>query len=125
MSIKYSVLRIGDPSDRGPNGECGIVLVGTLKEGGKEWSHGETVYCAEAHQHSKACAQAMLDHKPVLGKDDKGADILGPSARERIQAWMNEAEPAPADVAPLPKKEVEQVVDGKAKKIQVEDRDLG
>lgn len=121
MSIKYSVLRIGDPSDRGPNGECGIVIVGS--EDGH--AHGETVHCAAAHRHSKACAQAMLDVKPVIGKDEADKDILGPSARERIASWFAARVAPPAfDVTPLPKKEVEVTRDGKRVKEQVEDRDL-
>lgn len=134
MAIKFSVLRIGEKSDRGPNGECGIVIVSTEVS----FSHGETGYCAEAHQHSKTCAVELLDRKPVLVAakaavlDVDGVtvlepaveQVLGPSIREKCVAWHAEEEPAAADVAPLPTKTVQRVVDGKTKSVQEPDRDL-
>lgn len=146
MAIKFSVLRIGDPSDRGPQGECGILLVGT--EGGK--SHGETVHCPLDHQHSKTCAATALDAQSFVLKPEEPAveEVLGEgdvvlvpakaavpaiteSPRQRIQKWFDglavkvqEEATAAAKVDPLPMKTVQKVVDGKSKSVQVEDRDL-
>jgi hypothetical protein len=112
MAIKYYVERIGDDSDRGPNGECGIVIVG--EENGK--AHGETVYCPTDHEHSKACAVAALDAKETPESV---------SVREKIAAWFAGQVPKPAiAVASLPKKEVTVVENGKSEKKMVEDRDL-
>jgi hypothetical protein len=124
MAIKYRVERIGDDCDRGPNGECGIVIVG--EENGQ--AHGETVYCPTNHEHSKACAVAALDAKAVIQAADPDAgkvEIFAPSVREKIAAWFAGQAPKPAiAVAPLPKKEVTVTEDGKSKKKMVEDRDL-
>ena len=134
MAIKFSVLRIGDKSDRGPNGECGILLVG--EQGGI--SHGETVHCPLGHTHSKACAAVALDAQsivitpPVL--DDQGAVVtpaVTESPRQRIAGWFTAQAAAQAAIVagaakvdPLPTKTVQQVVDGKTKSVVVEDRDL-
>lgn len=135
MAVKFSVLRLGQPSDRGPNGECGIVLVG--EQSGK--SHGETVHCAQDHQHSKACAQDMLDapfyllkpQEPAIEEvqDGQGNVVIPAKAavpavmespRERIQKWfqaqdvLNAAQDsAAAKVDPMPTKQVNVVENGK------------
>lgn len=135
MAIKFSVLRLGSPSDRGPNGECGIVLVG--EQSGV--SHGETVYCPDlAHQHSKSCAATALDAQSFVlvpaVLDDKG-DVVTPavteSPRQRTQKWFDaravrkaSEDAAAAKVDPLPMKTVQQVVDGKTKNVQVVDKEL-
>lgn len=144
MAIKYTVQRIGDASDRGPNGECGILLVG--EQNGK--SHGETVYCPTAHTHSKACAVAALDAQsfvvtpeiPAVEEvlDGEGNVVVAAKAavpavtqspRQRIAAWFGEvaakeAAQAAVQVEPLPKKSVQKVVDGKAKSVVEPDKDL-
>lgn len=132
MAIKYSVLRLGDRSDRGPNGECGILLVG--EQSGV--SHGETVHCATDHQHSKDCAVAALDAQSFVLTpavlDDEGkvtTPAVTESPRQRIQKWFDakaaiEAKDAAVAVEPFPKKTVQKSVDGKMKSVQVEDRDL-
>lgn len=144
MAIKYTVQRIGDPSDRGPAGECGILLVG--EQSGK--SHGETVLCPTAHTHSKQCAVDALDAQSFVVtpavpaveevKDDQGAVIVAAqpavpavteSPRQRIAGWFaaqaaKEAAQAAVVVDPLPKKSVQKVVDGKTKTVMEDDKDL-
>lgn len=89
MSITYSVLRIGDPSDCGPNGECGIVIVGQSGDA----AHGETVYCSKRHRHGMACAREALDNKGSNGR----------SLRETIQSWFSDRKAQPRiDVDPIP-----------------------
>lgn len=140
MAIKFSVQRLGDRSDRGPNGECGILLVG--EQGGV--SHGETVHCATDHQHGKPCAVTALDAQSFVVTpeipavlDDKD-EVVTPavpavteSPRQRIAAWFAAQvakvaadDAAKAKVDPLPTKTVQKVVDGKTKSVVVEDREL-
>lgn len=121
MAIKFEVLRIGDKSDDGPNGECGIVIIG--KKGAH--STGETVHCPTAHEHSKACAQALLDAKPQIGTAEDGTPILAESVREKLTARIGaheaqSAAPRP-QVAPMPKKAAK---NDKGKDIMVDDLSL-
>ena len=135
MAIKFSVLRLGDKSDRGPSGECGILLLG--EQAGL--SHGETVHCPDlAHQHSKACAATALDAQSYVLTpavlDDQGAVVtpaVTESPRQRIAAWfaaqvakVTADDAAKAKVDPLPTKTVQKVVDGKQKSVVEVDRDL-
>lgn len=144
MTIKFSVQRIGDKSDRGPNGECGILLIG--EQNGK--SHGETVYCPTAHTHGKPCAVTALDAQsfvvtpaiPAVDEvlDDKGAVVVAAKAavpavtespRQRMVAWFaalaaREAAEAAVQVAPLPTRTVRKRVDGVMKDVVEADREL-
>lgn len=112
MPVKFEVLRIGEQCDDGPNGECGIVIVG--RDG--EHNTAETLHCLTAHTHSKACAQALLDQKSA----EEGAT----SCRERITAFIAARKAAKAarsmPVQATPKKTVRR--DGKD--VQVDDLDL-
>ena len=138
MTIKYTVTRMGDKSDRGPSGEFGFMV--QAESGGK--STGLTLRCPTVHQHSKSCAQTLLDVQPVvtLAKaavlDVDGitvlepavTEVLGKSPRTVAQEWHQsiadkEAEPAP-EFTPLPKKNVQKVVDGKLKTVSEDDGGL-
>lgn len=136
MAIKFTVQRIGDPSDKGPNGECGILLVGS--EDGK--GHGETVYCQlpGVHRHGKPCAAAALDAQSITVTpavlDDQGAVVtpaVTQSPRQRIEAWFSGLavkiaadEALKASVDPLPTRTVQRVVDGRSRSVVEADRDL-
>lgn len=75
MAIKFTVLRYGQDCDLGPNGEYGIVLTGT----DKDYTTGFTGHCLIAHEHSKACAQAILDAE---GRDALTATIEAYNAKQ-------------------------------------------
>lgn len=92
----------GDPVQHFDGRGCEFVVL--IKEG--ELSHGETVYCLVDHQHSKACAVALMKEKPVLGKDDKGKDIIGKSKKEIAEEWLAErkAGPKKSEAVALPTK---------------------
>lgn len=112
MAIKFQCLRFGEPGDDGPNGECGVVIVG--RDG--DDNTAETLLCKESHTHSKACAQALLDFRP----EGEGQT----TARERITAIVaaRKAKKAARSVAadPMPKKTVKK----EGKDVQVDDLDL-
>lgn len=71
--------------------------------------HGETVRCTEVHAHSKDCAKSLLP-------------LVKASMESYFKAW-DEAPEDPVHVE-MPKKTVVSKVDGKDKKIEVDDRDL-
>ena len=109
MAIKFTVEREGQSGDNGPNGEYGVVIVG--RDG--DFNTGFTGHCPTAHEHSKACAQAILDN----------------AGRAAITAVINAqkaavaAQPVHAK-APYPKKDKTVTEDGKSKVVQVDDTDL-
>ena len=135
MTIKYTVTRMGDKSDRGPSGEFGFMV--TAESGGK--STGLTLRCPTVHTHSRSCAQTLLDVQPVVTAakaavlDVDGitvlepavTEVLGKSPRTVAQEWHAARDAEDAVVAPeftpLPKKEVTKMVDGKSKKVMVDD----
>ena len=138
MTIKYTVTRMGDKSDRGPSGEFGFMV--PAESGGK--STGLTLRCPTAHTHSRDCAQTLLDVQPVVTPtkaavlDVDGitvlepavAEVLGKSPRTVAQEWHQaiadkDAEAVP-EFTPLPKKNVQKVVDGKLKTVSEDDGGL-
>lgn len=100
--------------------------------------HGEQAVCNDAtvgHLHTKACAQTMLDFKPVVKEaveadPDNGVEaqpaVLGSSMRERGMAWLASITAAPAKptAVPMPQKTVTVKVDGKNTQKQVDNGDL-
>lgn len=77
----------GDPVQHADGRGCEFVVI--IKDSDPEIpAHGETVYCKADHAHSKACAIALMKEKPVVGKDDKGKDILGKSKKELAEEWL-------------------------------------
>lgn len=119
------------------NGEIQVIFI----DG--DWKHGEQCVCDDTtpgHTHSKACAQRMLDVKPVVTPavpEDTETDpptpakpaVLGPSMKERGVNWLAEraAEAAKPAVVPVV---IEQKTirvkgdDGKLKDKSVDDGDL-
>lgn len=127
-----------------PNGEIQVIFI---RAGVK---HAEQGTCLEDHAHSKACAQAIMDVKPVIepaqdeipGDDgDPTADppiaplaaipakpaVLGPSMRQRGHAFFASLDARPADPVPvaMPQKTIKIRNDkGKLVDKQVDDGDL-
>lgn len=109
MAIEYEVLRFGEDCDRGPNGEFGIVLIG--REG--DVSTGFTGHCLISHEHSKACAQTLLD--------ESGREVL--DAYFQVRAATLASRPVHTK-APLPKKAKSVEKDGAMVEEQVDDVQL-
>lgn len=66
--MSAEILRMGDPSDRGPNGEFGACVV--YKDG--DHSTGITVHCSEKHRHSRECVIAAVKTKVKIGERQIG-----------------------------------------------------
>lgn len=125
MAIKYTLNEGGYVKTDGE-----IQIVGIGEDGTK---HAERGQCRAKHGHTKDCAKALLDHKPVLqeaGVDGRGDHIpeqLEPSIRERMEKWFLDYDATPDDPVEveMPKRTV-RVNDGKGKLVdkEVEDRDL-
>lgn len=96
MSIE--ILRFGDKSDRGPNGEFGAAFVYKAPDTSKKQLF--VVHCSEPHTHSRECVIGKL--KPLFAQ----------RMREEEEAKAAEAiRNAPVAFTPLPKRTVQ--IDGK------------
>lgn len=126
------------------NGDIQIIFI----DGGRR--HGEAGKCLTSHAHSKACAQALLDVKPVVtpavpaDPGDAGSpadgipprpatpavpEVLGPSIRELGLAWhagedAKAALPAVVPVDMPQKTKKSRDANGKLVDKQVDDGDL-
>lgn len=109
MAIKFTVEREGRECDNGPAGEYGVLIVG--RDG--DFNTGFTGHCPTAHEHSKACAQAILDS---TGRAKITEVIDGQKARVAALPVHTKA--------PLPKKDKTVIEDGKSKVVQVDDTEL-
>ena len=108
MVIKYTVLRKGDKSDRGPNGEYGFCVVG--KDEKTCYETAETVHCAEDHVHGPSCVKAQMNIKAVSGTDKDGKPIkegLSPKAmiERKVRVHLASLRPS-TDKSVFPKKKV-------------------
>lgn len=112
------------------NGDVQIVGVGIDDP---EAKHAEQAKCPTDHKHSKDCAKALMDYKPIIQtarKEDDGTEIpeiRAESVRERMAAYFTAYDALPDDPVhvELPKKTVQQKNDkGKLVNVEVEDRDL-
>lgn len=124
MAIKFTLDHGGYVKS---NGDIQIVGVSGDRK------HGERGVCPEAHAHSKACAQQLLDFKPLLAEartDDDGKvlpEVRDDSIRERMEKYFQQqaSMPAAPTFVELPKKTIRAKNDkGKLVDKQVDDCDL-
>lgn len=107
--------------DNGPMTDGSMTIVGRIYKddvlpatreaqlNGALASHGESPKCEEKHSHTKGCAVPMVD-------------VVRPAMEKYFAEW--DATPEDPTPVAMPMKEETVVEDGKAKKVQVEDRDL-
>lgn len=108
----------GDPVQHSDGRGCEFVVV--IVEG--DLKHGETVYCKTDHQHSKACAIALMKAKPVIGQDKDGKDVLGKSKKDLAEEWLAaQKAPQKSEALALPTKRVK---DAEGKDVDVPDKGL-
>lgn len=101
---------------------CEFVVVARDDEDSSIPAHGETVYCKEDHQHSKACAVSLMKARPVVGKDAAGKDVLGKSPMEVCETYIRgfKGKKAPEEIS-MPTKKVK---NGKDEEIEVPDKGI-